>query len=333
MYSIGLEFENRIIEFEKKIAELKELALTLNTDISSEIRALEKKMLKEKKLVYSKLTPWQKVLISKGSGRPRSSDYINALIEGRVDMFGDRLFGDDPAIIGGIGRFRNYSVVYLGQEKGRDTKERIARNFGYMHPEGYRKALRLMKLAEKFGKPIITFIDTPGAAPSGEAEIRGQAMAISENLSEMSALRTPIISIVIGEGGSGGALGIGLSDRIIMLENSMYSVCAPETCSQILWRDNEHSPEAASALKLTADELLKLGIIDEIVKEPLGGAQKDPKLAINRVARSIKKNLDILTSISIDQLLEERYQKYRKIGKFHQRSEANNIQVAFQKGT
>lgn len=318
MNKVGLEFENYILNFENKLAELKELASTLNSDFSVEIRALEKKLLKEKKLVYSRLSPWQKVLMSKIAQRPRSSDYINSLMENKVELFGDRIFGDDPAIIGGLARFRDYDVVYLGQEKGRDTKERIARNFGYMHPEGYRKALRLMKLAEKFGNPVISFVDTPGAAPGGEAEIRGQAMAISENLAEMSALRVPIVSVVIGEGGSGGALAVGVTDIIIMLENSIYSVCAPETCSQILWRDNEHAPEAADALKLTAYELQNLGIIDEIVKEPLGGAHRDPKLAINRVGRTLKKYLDILTSMDVDEMLEKRYNKYRSIGQFIQ---------------
>ncbi len=318
MNKVGLEFENCILNFENKLAELRELASTLNSDFSTEIRALEKKLLKEKKLVYSKLSPWQKVLISKIAQRPRSSDYINSLMENKVELFGDRVFGDDPAIIGGLARFRDYDVVYFGQEKGRDTKERIARNFGYMHPEGYRKALRLMKLAEKFAKPVISFIDTPGAAPGGEAEIRGQAMAISENLATMSTLRVPIISVVIGEGGSGGALAVGVTDIIIMLENSIYSVCAPETCSQILWRDNDHAPEAASALKLTASELHDLSIIDEIIKEPLGGAHRDPKLAINRVGRSLKKYLDILSTMSVDEMLEKRYNKYRSIGQFIQ---------------
>ncbi|MGQ9609438.1 MAG: acetyl-CoA carboxylase carboxyltransferase subunit alpha [bacterium] len=318
MNKVGLEFESCILNFESKLAELRELASTLNSDFSAEIRALEKKLLKEKKLVYSKLSPWQKVLMSKIAQRPRSSDYINLLMENKVELFGDRIFGDDPAIIGGLARFRNYDVVYLGQEKGRDTKERIARNFGYMHPEGYRKALRLMKLAEKFDKPVISFVDTPGAAPGGEAEIRGQAMAISRNLAEMSALKVPTISVVVGEGGSGGALAVGVTDVIIMLENSIYSVCAPETCSQILWRDNDHAPEAAFALKLTASELQDLGIIDEVIKEPLGGAHRDPKLAINRVGRSLKKHLDILTAMDIHEMLEKRYNKYRSIGQFIQ---------------
>jgi len=312
----GLDFEKSIIEFEKKIAELKELASSFRTDLSPEIRALEKQLLKEKKLAYSKLTPWQKVLISNEPQRPRSSDYINTLFENRVELFGDRIFGDDPAIIGGLARFRGYDIVFLGQEKGRDTKERLARNFGYMHPEGYRKALRLMKLAEKFNKPVVIFIDIPAAAPGVEAEVRGQPIAIGENLAEMSALRTPIISIVIGQGGSGGALGVGVTDVILMLENSIYCVCPPETCSQILWRDNEHASEAAAALRLTATDLLELGIIDDIIKEPLGGAHRDPKLTISRVGRALKKNLDTLTATDIDESLEKRYQKYRNMGQF-----------------
>jgi acetyl-CoA carboxylase carboxyl transferase subunit alpha len=314
MENKGLEFEEYILEFERKIAELKEIASSFNTDLSAEIKAVEKQLLKEKKLFYSSLTPWQRVLISRDSLRPRSSDYINELLTNKVELFGDRIHGDDPAIIGGLATFRGYKVVFLGQEKGRDTKERIAKNFGYMHPEGYRKALRLMKLAEKFGKPVISFVDTPGAAPGVEAELRGQPMAIGENLAMMSALRVPILSIVIGEGGSGGALGVGVSDKIIMLENSIYCVCAPETCSQILWRSNDRAPEAAQAFKLTADELKKLGIIDEVIKEPLGGAHRDQKFAIKNVGLSIKRNLDNLTSLSIDELVERRYQKYREIG-------------------
>ena len=310
----GLEFEQRILEFEGKLDELKELASLFNTDLSAEIRAIEKQLLKEKKLLYSNLTPWQKVLLSNNPQRPRSSDCVNMLMENRVELFGDRIFGDDPAIIGGLANFRNYKVVFLGQEKGRDTKERIAKNFGYMHPEGYRKALRLMKLAEKFNKPVISFVDTPGAAPGVEAELRGQHVAIGENIGEMSVLKVPIISVVIGEGGSGGALGVGVSDKILMLENSIYMVCKPETCSEILRWDKERVPEAASALKLTADDLKEIGIIDDVIKEPLGGAHRDPKLAISRIGRALKKCLDELTSMDTNELIERRYQKYRKIG-------------------
>jgi acetyl-CoA carboxylase carboxyl transferase subunit alpha len=310
----GLEFEKPILEFESKIAELKELASSLETDLSAEIKALEKRFLKEKKAVYSRLTSWHKVLMQREAPRPRSSDYINSLMHNRVELLGDRIFGDDPALIGGLAEFRGYQVVFLGQEKGRDTKERLARNFGLMHPEGYRKALRLMKLAEKFNKPVITFVDTQGAHPGVDAEERGQALAIGENLAQMSALEVPIICVVIGEGGSGGALGIGVADKILMLENAIYSVCLPEVCSEILWRAKMTPPEAAEALKLTATELSDLGIVDEVIAEPLGGAHKDPRLTIYRVGRALKRNLDMLTSISIDKLLEQRYQKYRNVG-------------------
>jgi acetyl-CoA carboxylase carboxyl transferase subunit alpha len=310
----GLEFDKPILEFESKIAELKKLASSFQTDLSDEIKALERRFLKEKKAIYSRLTPWHKVLMQREAPRPRSSDYIDSLMHNRVELFGDRIYGDDPALIGGLAEFRGYEVVFLGQEKGRDTKERLARNFGLMHPEGYRKALRLMKLAEKFDKPVITFVDTQGAHPGVDAEERGQALAIGENLAQMSALEAPIICVVIGEGGSGGALGIGVADKILMLENAIYSVCLPETCSEILWRAKMTPPAAAEALKLTATELSDLGIVDEVIAEPLGGAHKDPGLTIYRVGRSLKRNLDILTSISIDQLVEQRYQKYRNIG-------------------
>jgi acetyl-CoA carboxylase carboxyl transferase subunit alpha len=236
----------------------------------------------------------------------------------KLELLGDRIFGDDPAVIGGLAKFRGYNVMFLGQEKGQDTKERLARNFGLMHPEGYRKALRLMKLAEKFSKPVITFVDTQGAHPGVEAEERGQALAIGENLAQMSALRVPIICVVIGQGGSGGALGIGLADRILMLENAIYSVCLPETCSEILWRDDITPQRAAEVLKLTATELHELGIVDEVIKEPLGGAHRDTRLAIYRVGRALKRNLDILTAMNMDQLLEARYQKYRSIGRIMQ---------------
>ncbi len=310
----GLEFEKPILEFEGKIAELKELASSLETDLSAEIKALERRFLKEKKAIYSRLTPWHKVLMQREAPRPRSSDYIDSLMHDRVELFGDRIFGDDPALMGGVAKFRGYEVVFLGQEKGQDTKERLARNFGLMHPEGYRKALRLMKLAEKFSKPVITFVDTQGAHPGVDAEERGQALAIGENLAQMSSLEAPIICVVIGEGGSGGALGIGVADKILMLENAIYSVCLPEVCSEILWRAKMTPPEAAEALKLTATELSDLGIVDEVIAEPLGGAHKDPRLTIYRVGRALKRNLDTLTSISIDKLLEQRYQKYRNIG-------------------
>ena len=311
----GLEFGKSLHDFEDKIAELRELGSSLHVDLSSEIEALEKRVLKEKRATYSKLTPWQKMLMQRETQRPRSSDYVDSLMQDKVELFGDRIYGDDPALIGGLAKFRGYDVVFLGQEKGRDTKERLERNFGLMHPEGYRKALRLMKLAEKFNKPVVTFVDTQGADPGVGSEERGQAFAIAENLAEMSALETPIICVVIGEGGSGGALGIGVADRILMLEHAIYSVCLPETCSEILWRDGVTAAAAASALKLTAAELLELEIIDDIIKEPLGGAHRDFKLTISRVGRALKRNLDALTAIDMDELVEKRYEKYRNIGR------------------
>ena len=314
MNKSALELEEPLLEFEKKIEELKELASSLHTDLSTEIEVLEKRLLKERRAIYSKLTPWDKMVMQRETQRPRSSDYIDTLMKDKVELFGDRIFGDDSALIGGLAKFRGYDVVFLGQEKGRNTKERLARNFGLMRPEGYRKALRLMKLAEKFDKPVITFVDTQGADPGVGSEERGQAFAIAENMAQMSALETPIICVVIGEGGSGGALGIGVADRILMLENAIYSVCLPETCSEILWRDGVTPAAAAEALKLTASELKELGIIDDIIKEPLGGAHRDFETTINRVSRALKRNLDELTAIDKDQLVEERYQKYRSIG-------------------
>jgi len=314
MNKSALELEKPLQEFEKKIEELKELASLLHTDLSTEIEVLEKRLLKEKRAIYSKLTPWDKMVMQRETQRPRSSDYIDTLMQDKVELSGDRIFGDDSALIGGLAKFRGYDVVFLGQEKGKDTKERLARNFGLMRPEGYRKALRLMKLAEKFNKPIITFVDTQGADPGVGSEERGQAFAIAENLAQMSALETPIVCVVIGEGGSGGALGIGVADRILMLENAVYSVCLPETCSEILWRDGVTPAAAAEALKLTASELKELGIIDDIIKEPLGGAHRDFETTINRVSRALKRNLDELTAVDKDELVERRYQKYRNVG-------------------
>ncbi|MBD3182175.1 acetyl-CoA carboxylase carboxyltransferase subunit alpha [Candidatus Poribacteria bacterium] len=311
-----LDFEKPIMELESKIEELKETVSSFQTDFSREIELLEKKLNREKRALYSNISPWYKVLMQREVQRPRASDYINSLIRNKTELFGDRIYGDDLALIAGIGKFRNYDVVFLGQEKGKDTKERLERNFGLMHPEGYRKALRIMKLAEKFKKPVITFVDTQGAHPGVDAEERGQAFAIAENLAEMSALETPIICVVIGEGGSGGALGIGVADKILMLENAIYSVCLPETCSEILWRAHITPPESAVALKLTAEELHEFGIVDEIIKEPLEGAHRDIETAIQRVGRAVKKNLDVLVKLEIDDLVEQRYQKYRNIGEF-----------------
>jgi len=314
MRTSNLDFEKPIIELETIIDNLKTFADSSEFDLSRSITSLEKDIESTKKRIFQNLTPWDMVLLSRHEERPQASDYINALIDDRMELHGDKLFGDDLALIGGFGWFDGKSVVYLGQQKGKNAKERISRNFGMMHPEGYRKARRLMELAEKFNRPIISFVDTPGADPGEKAEQRGQSMAIAENLALMAELRVPLVVVIIGQGGSGGALGIALGDRILMLEYAMYCVCTPEACSGILWRDKEHYPEAAEGLKLIASDLLNFAIIDEIIKEPLGGAHYDPKLTFMRVRRTLKQNLNELMQMEKSELLEKRYQRYRNIG-------------------
>lgn len=264
------------------------------------------------------LTPWEKVQISRHPQRPLTIDYIENLFEDFVELHGDRLYGDDPALIGGIGIFRDQGVVIIGHNKGKDVKENVSRNFGMPHPEGYRKALRLMRLAERWHLPVISFIDTPGAYPGIGAEERGQAEAIGRNILEAFEIRTPIIVVVIGEGGSGGALGIGIGDRILMLENAIYSVISPEGCAAIIWKDSKQAERAASALKLTAQDLLRFNIIDEIIPEPPGGAHNNINATIKAVEESIARNLEMICNKDIDSLLEERYQKIRKIGVFEE---------------
>jgi len=266
--------------------------------------------------VAESLSPWHKVLLAREPNRPHTKDYIESLITDFIELHGDRSFGDDPAIIGGLGKFNGFPVVILGHQKGRDTKENIKLNFGMAHPEGYQKARRLMRLGEKFRFPVITLVDTPGAHPGVEAEERNQAAAIAQNLLVMSTLRTPIITVVIGEGGSGGALGIALADRILMLENSIYSVISPEGCAAILWKRQEAKEEAAQALKLTASDLLEFKIIDEVIPEPSGGAHLDPKTTIEKVKEALQINLEQLRKIPIEQLLNRRYEKYCRIGLF-----------------
>ena len=315
MRTSNLDFEKPIIELETIIEHLKTFADTSKFDLSRSITSLEKDVESIKKRMFQNLTPWNMVGLARHPERPQAVDYIDALIEDKMDLHGDKLFGDDLALIGGLGWFDGKPVVYLAQQKGKSAKERISRNFGMMHPEGYRKARRLMKLAEKFDRPVISFVDTQGAHPGQLAEQRGQAMAIAENLASMAQLCVPLVAIIIGEGGSGGALGIAVGDRVLMLEYAMYCVCAPEACSGILWRDHgEHSPEAAERLKLTANDLLDFGIIDEIIKEPLGGAHCNPKLTFLRVRRALKRHLNELMPIDKNELLEKRYQRYRRIG-------------------
>ncbi len=313
-----LEFEREIYEIEKRIEELKSIGTGVQLDIDEEIRKLERKVKRKLIKLYRELTPWQRVQVARHPNRPYTLDYVKLMMNNFVEFRGDRRFADDRSIVAGFAEFDGMSVAVVGHQKGRGTKENIERNFGMPHPEGYRKALRVMKLAEKFGIPILTFVDTPGAYPGIGAEERGQAEAIGENLYEMINLKVPIVVSVIGEGGSGGALAISVGDRILMQENAIYAVISPEGCASILWRDSAKAPLAAEALKLTAQDLLKLGVIDEVVKEPIGGAHRNHQLAANILKRAVRRNLRELLNKSIDQLLEERFEKYRNIGVFSQ---------------
>jgi acetyl-CoA carboxylase carboxyl transferase subunit alpha len=310
----GLDFERPILELEKKIEELKNFTSQKGIDLQVEIRRLEDKLNQLKKDVYGNLKPWQRVQIARHPHRPYTLDYINLMMTDFVELHGDRVFGDDKAIVTGFAKLDGQKLCVIGHQKGRDTKENLLRNFGCAHPEGYRKALKCMKLAEKFNIPILSFIDTPGAYPGIGAEERGQAQAIAENLREMAFLGVPIIVVVIGEGGSGGALGIGVGDRILLLENAYYSVISPEGCAAILWKDSSKAPEAAEALKLTAKDLLELGIIDGIVEEPLGGAHRDYAAVSANLKKVIKRHLNELKQIPKSELVKLRYEKFRKIG-------------------
>ncbi len=314
-----LDFEKPLEELEAKIDELKKLSDGTEIDIASEIKRLEKKARELRSDIFSHLSPWQKNMIARHPERPYTLDYINLIVQDFIELHGDRRFGDDPAIVGGIGKINGNRVVVIGHQKGRGTKERIFRNFGQPHPEGYRKTLRLMRLAERFRRPVVTFIDTQGAYPGMGAEKRGQAEAIAVNLMEMSRLKVPIISIVIGEGGSGGALALSVADRLCMLEHSVYSVISPEGCAAILWKrhgdlSSDDFSRAANALKVTAQDLKAFKIIDEIIPEPLGGAHRDPEAVAKRVAEYITKSLDAVKSKTPGKLVEERYKKIRKIG-------------------
>lgn len=314
MNGTGLDFEKPIIELEQKIAELKKFSEGRNIDLEDELLKFEKKLELVKHEIFDNLTPWQKVQIARHPKRPYTLDYISLILNDFIELHGDRAFRDDPAIICGLGKLDGKKVMIIGHQKGRDTKENLARSFGCAHPEGYRKAMRFMWMAERFDIPIISFIDTPGAYPGIDAEERGQAEAIAFNLREMSKLKVPIVVVIIGEGGSGGALGIGIGDLVCMLENSYYSVISPEGCAAILWRNRSHAPDAAKALKITADDLLELGIIDEIIPEPLGGAHRDYDTTASALKSSLKKNLTNLKKIPKDELVSLRYEKFRKIG-------------------
>ena len=312
------ELENQMLEIEHRIRDLEESSSKDSLDRNVEIKSLREKMEELQKSLFLQLTPYDIVKIARHPLRPLASDYINLMFDDFVELHGDKHFGDDKAIISGLGKIEEEKFLVIGQQKGKSTKERIACNFGMPNPEGYRKALQKMKLAEKFNLPIVTLIDTPGANPDIGAEERGQARAIAENIYEMSLLKTPIVNIVIGEGGSGGALGIGIGDKLAVLEYAYYSVISPEGCAAILWKNSENAPEASRALQLTASELLRLNVIDEIIPEPLGSAHKEPKAMAGVLRAYILKYIKGAKSIPIDNLLEKRYSKYRNIGEYRE---------------
>jgi len=310
----GLDFEKPIAELERKIQELRGFISDKKIDLSSEVKRLEEKLEHLKRDTYGNLTAWQRVQIARHPQRPYTLDYINMIMSDFIELHGDRSFADDKAIVTGLARVDGQNIVVIGHQKGRDIKENLKLNFGCAHPEGYRKALRIMQLADKFEIPIIVFIDTPGAYPGIGAEERGQSQAIALNLREMVNIGVPITAIVIGEGGSGGALGIGIADKICVLENAYYSVISPEGCAAILWKDSSKAAEAAEVLKLTAQDLLGLGIIDEIIPEPLGGAHRDPQKMAKVLKEAINRNLKGLEALNKEELLKLRYKKFRNIG-------------------
>lgn len=311
-----LEFEKPIVELEKKVEEMRKYSESL--DIADDIKILEDQIHQLRKSVYESLTRWQKVQLARHPDRPYTLDYIGMIMTDFIELHGDRYFRDDKAVVGGFARLDDIPVMVIGQQKGRDTKSNLYRNFGMMNPEGYRKALRLMKLAAKFKRPVINLVDTPGAFPGLEAEERGQAEAVARNLFEMSHLPTPIIIAIIGEGASGGALGIGVGDRVMMMENTWYSVISPESCSSILWRSWEYKEQAAEALKLTAPDLLAQGIIDRIIPEPLGGAHRNPREAADNLKGILLEELKKLMKIKTDKLIESRIEKFARMGEYEE---------------
>jgi len=312
----SLDFEKPIMELERQIDHLKRLADDRELDVQGEIEPLERKLGELRREIYKDLTPLQRVQVARHPKRPFTTDYIERVFTDFVELKGDRLYREDPAIVGGWARLKGRPIMVIGHQKGRDTKENLRRNFGMPHPEGYRKAMRLMHMAERFGAPVVTLIDTPGAYPGLGAEERGQAEAIAHNLEEMAALRSPFIAIVIGEGGSGGALALGVADRILMLENSIYSVISPEGCAAILWNDAGQKERAAEALKLTARDLYDLGVIDQIIPEPPGGAHTDPDGAAAALGAALETHLSDLAGLQPDERIQQRADKYRKIGQF-----------------
>ncbi len=311
-----LDFEKPIVELEQKLGDLKKHSSDNDINFDAEVRRMEEKIEETKREIYQNLTAWERVQIARHPARPYALDYLQLAFSAFIELHGDRFFGDDAAMPGGLATIAGRKCVVVGHQKGRDTKENLKRNFGSAHPEGYRKALRLMRLAEKFGLPFIALIDTPGAYPGVGAEERHISEAIAVNLREMMVLKTPTIAVVIGEGGSGGALGIGVADRVLMLENAYYSVISPEGCAAILWKHRRHAPEAAEALKLTAGDLRELGLIDDVVPEPMGGAHQNQGAAIELLRDAIVKHLDEISGVPVDDLMTQRYAKFRKAGEF-----------------
>jgi acetyl-CoA carboxylase carboxyl transferase subunit alpha len=309
----ALDFEKPLVELEERIAAVRKGG---GASAESEAGELEQRLRRLQKKTFDRLTAWQRVLLARHPRRPYALDLIRLLTEDFVELHGDRLYGDDHAMVGGVARFEGRSLVVIGHQKGRDTKEKLYRNFGMPHPEGYRKALRLLQLAERFGKPVLTLIDTPGAYPGIGAEERGQAEAIARNLREMAGLRTPIVAVVTGEGGSGGALALGVADRVLMLEHAVYSVISPEGCAAILWEDAKRAKEAAEALRVTAPDCLKLGVIDGIVPEPPGGAHRSWERAAEELRTVLRAAFDELRGLGGDELVQRRYAKFRRMGVF-----------------
>ena len=313
-----LDFEKPLVELEQKIEELKKQSEDRNIDLGGEIRGMQEKLESMRGQIYGNLSAWQRVQISRHIARPFFLDYVRMAFTEFVELKGDRLFGDDASMPGGLATIDGIRCVVIGQQKGRDMKENLLRNFGSPHPEGYRKALRLMRMAEKFGLPVVALIDTPGAYPGVGAEERHIAEAIAVNIRDMMALRTPVVSVVIGEGGSGGALGIGVADRVLILENAYYSVISPEGCAAILWKHRKHAPEAAQALKLSSPDLLQMGLVDGVIPEPAGGAHCDPEQAAENLKSAISKELQSLLKTPVEKLLRARYDKFRKMGVFQE---------------
>jgi len=313
-----LEFEKPLRELSAQLDQLRQQSLENNLDVATEIAAIERKIEATQREIYSGLTSWQRVQIARHPKRPYALDYVAAICEGFQEFHGDRQFNDDRALVGGTAFFQGQAVMIVAQHKGRDTKEKVARNFGMPQPEGYRKALRLMKMAEKFGLPVFSFIDTPGAYPGLSSEERHVSEAIAVNLREMAMLKVPTIAVVVGEGGSGGALGIGVTDRVLIFENSYYSVISPEGCAAILWKDAAAAPKAAEAMKITADHLKRFGVVEEIIPEPYGGAHNDPAQTAAALSLALRKHLTELRALSVEDLLETRYTRLRRLGLYEE---------------